>query len=173
MRCCWSSALTSSEMMVTCTTRAALVGPGTSKFFIFLMRNIYVKNSDSCFCSPDPRLAWGPRCCPCYITPLLAVYFIKLPLMVANWPAACRICSAIVDGSAGAHWRPESADCMSANSLWQWPQWDQTSRSGNSIQPEDYRPLVAGLLPTLTTVTPRFSIMILRKSELITWWGIY
>lgn len=158
MRCCWSSTLTSSEIMVTCTTRAVLVGPGTSceysKFLIFLIHNINVKTVTP---------AWGPCCCPCYITPLLAVCFIKLSLAVANWPAASRICCVIVDGSAGAHRRPSSADCLSANSLWQWPQWDQTSRSGNFIKPEDYRPLAAGLLPMLTTVTPRFSITMLRK----------
>lgn len=111
----------------------------------------------------NSRPAWGPCCCPCYITPLLAVCFIKLSLMVANWPAASRICCVIVDGSAGAHRRPSSADCMSANSLWQWPQWDQTSRSGNFIKPEDYRPLAAGLLPMSTTVTPRFSITMWRE----------
>lgn len=42
------------------------------------------ENSDSCFCFSNSRPAWGPRCCPCYITPLLAVYFIKLSLMVVT-----------------------------------------------------------------------------------------
>lgn len=83
------------------------------------------------------RPAWGP-----WLHIIVSgVFYCVFHLLLANCPAACRFLQC-------CGWEHE-----------QWPQHDQTSRWGNFIEPEDYRLLMAGLFPMLTSaLTVRFFI---------------